>query len=364
MAKPFLPDNNVPGLASARPSWRPSLGVLALAVTSFAVAYGLTSLSKRPPSAPPGMVWIPGGDFLMGTPDKTPQRNETPAHRVHLNGFFMDVTEVTNAQFREFVVATGYVTIAERKPDWEELKKHAPPGTPKPPEELLVAGSLVFSPPSKQVPLNNVAAWWKWTPGASWQHPEGPDSDLKDRDYHPVVHIAWDDAQAYAKWAGKRLPTEAEWEYAARGGLVAQRFSWGNKPPSENETSLANIWHGEFPHHNTNVDGWVRTAPVRSFEPNGYGLYDMAGNVWEWCNDWYRADAYASRSGLTVAPDGPADFWDPAEPTVPKRVTRGGSFLCHISYCESYRPAARRGTATDTGMSHLGFRCVKSGKPN
>jgi formylglycine-generating enzyme required for sulfatase activity len=241
------------------------------------------------------------------------------------------------------------------------MKKQLPPGTPRPPADKLVPGSLVFTPPPTAVPTTNVARWWTWTPGANWRHPEGPASDLNGRDDHPVVQVSWDDAVAYAKWAGKRLPTEAEWEFAARGGLAGARFTWGAEAPTDTDGKKANIWQGTFPNHNTRADGYERTAPVRSYPANGYGLYDTAGNVWEWCADWYRADAYAGRTGGATNPKGPETFWDPAEPLVPKRVTRGGSFLCHVTYCESYRPAARRGTAADSGMSHLGFRCVKDG---
>lgn len=316
--------------------------------------------SKPPVATPDGMVWIPGGVFTMGTRATTNQRNEQPAHVVQIDGFFLDEHEVTNRQFREFVAATGYVTVAERKPVWEELKAQLPPDTPEPPADLLVPGSLVFTPPEHAVPLNDVSRWWTWTPGASWKHPEGPASDLADRDEHPVVHVSWDDAMAYCRWAGKRLPTEAEWEYASRGGLEDQRYPWGAAAPDDQTRDVANIWQGRFPNHNTRVDGFVRTAPVKTYPPNGYQLYDLAGNVWEWCSDWYRADAYVERRGITRNPTGPVDYWDPAEPTVPKRVTRGGSFLCHVDYCESYRTAARRGTAADTGMSHLGFRCAQS----
>lgn len=309
------------------------------------------------------MVWIPSGQFTMGTEGHGAIRNEQPAHKVLVDGFFMDVHEVTNTQFQEFVAATGYVTVAEKAPDWEDLRRQLPPDTPKPPPETLVAGALVFTPPAEPVPTHDVSRWWTWTPGANWKHPEGPGSDLTGRADHPVVHVAFDDAVAYARWAGKRLPTEAEWEYAARGGLAGTRFTWGNEPPAEDDGTKANIWQGRFPHLNTKADGFARTSPVKSYLPNGFGLYDMAGNVWEWCSDWYRADAYAGRRGLTSNPRGPDTFWDPNEPRVPKRVIRGGSFLCHVTYCESYRPAARRGGAVDTGMSHLGFRCVVSG-PN
>jgi formylglycine-generating enzyme required for sulfatase activity len=306
------------------------------------------------------MVWIPPGEFTMGTTGDTPNHNEQPAHIVRIDGFWIDEHEVTNSQFREFVAATQYVTTAEKSPDWEEMKRQLPPDTPEPPAETMVPGSLVFSPPTTPVPLDDVSGWWTWTPGACWVHPEGPDSDLAGRDDHPVVHVSWDDATAYAQWAGKRLPTEAEWEYAARGGLTGKRFTWGDRPPDDT-SKLANIWQGTFPNRNLELDGWERTAPVKSFPPNGYGLFDMAGNAWEWCSDWYRADAYVGSREVTSNPQGPASFWDPGEPLVPKRVTRGGSFLCHMTYCESYRPAARRGTASDSGLSHLGFRCVVSG---
>ncbi|MEZ6140818.1 MAG: formylglycine-generating enzyme family protein [Zavarzinella sp.] len=306
------------------------------------------------------MVLIPPGEFLMGQADESTNKNEQPAHKVQIAAFYMDETEVTNAQFQKFVDSTGYITTAEKKPNWEEMSKQLPPNTPKPPDDQLVPGSLVFSPPTTAIPTDNVARWWQWVPGACWKHPEGPDSTIMGRELHPVVHVSWDDANAYATWAGKRLPTEAEWEYAARGGLEGKRFGWGDEYPNDSTADKANIWQGDFPHNNLKVDGWDRTAPVKSYPANGYGLYDTAGNVWEWCSDWYRADAYVNRQGTTVNPTGPASYWDPREPLVPKRVTRGGSFLCHVSYCESYRPAARRGTSIDTGMSHLGFRCVIS----
>lgn len=337
------------------PRWRIHV---AMALGAFGIAYAVTAITRD--GGPEGMVLIPAGEFEMGTSGGTPNKNEQPAHKVRLDAFFMDETEVTNAQFRMFVEKTKYVTTAEKTPDWEEMKKQLPPGTPRPPDDQLVAGSLVFSPPGGAVPMDNAAQWWKWVPGACWRRPEGPNSTLEGKDDHPVVHVSWDDANAYAKWARKRLPTEAEWEYAARGGLVDKRFVWGDDSPTDTDGKKANIWQGEFPHKNTKVDGYDRTAPVKSYSANGYGLFDTAGNVWEWCSDWYRADAYAGRKDITTNPTGPDKFWDPNEPLAPKRVTRGGSFLCHVTYCESYRPAARRGTAADTGMSHVGFRCVIS----
>jgi formylglycine-generating enzyme required for sulfatase activity len=258
------------------------------------------------------------------------------------------------------VEATGYVTTAEKAPDWEQIKVQVPPGTPRPAPEMLVPGSIVFTSPPGPTPWEDIAQFWSWTPGACWKHPEGPGTDIAGRESHPVVQVSWMDANAYAAWAGKRLPTEAEWEYACRGGLAGKRFPWGDEPLPETDGKRANIWQGEFPHRNTKADGWERTAPVKSYPPNGYGLYDMGGNVWEWCGDWYRADAYLAFQGTAVNPRGPDTCWDPNEPLAPKRVTRGGSFLCHASTCESYRPAARRGTEVETGMSHIGFRCVMS----
>jgi formylglycine-generating enzyme len=309
-----------------------------------------------------GMVWIPGGEFSMGSTDPLARADEAPIHRVRVDGFWMDATEVTNRQFAEFVQATGYETIAERPIDWEELKKQVPPGTPKPPEEELLPGSLVFTPPTNAVPLDAVRHWWKWTTGANWRHPDGPLSSIEGKDDVPVVHVAYVDAVAYATWAGKRLPTEAEWECAARGGLERKVNVWGDEPV---DAKRCNIWQGHFPDKNTAEDGFVGAAPVKSFPPNGYGLYDMAGNVWEFCSDLYRPDTYAQRtSATTVNPTGPTRSFDarnPHEPVV--RVIRGGSFLCNDSYCASYRPSGRMATSPDTGLSHTGFRCVVSAPP-
>jgi len=358
-------DRKLPEPAPAAPArpWRfpwHIVGTVLLAGLAFAVAFAITRMLK--PGDPPGMKWIAPGEFVMGS-DTGPDA-EQPSRLVKLDGFWIDETEVTNAEYRRFVDATGYMTVAERTPTWEEMKKQLPAEAEKPPPEKLVAGSLVFQPPSRPVSLDNAAAWWDYVPGANWKHPEGPRSDLAGREDHPVVHVAFEDADAYALWAGKRLPTEAEWEYAARGGLAKTRFTWGDTPPKD-DSDLANIWQGDFPLKNEKRDGWERTAPVKSFPPNGYGLYDMAGNVWEWCSDWYRVDEYSIRGSKTAAlmnPSGPNASWDPHESWSPKRVVRGGSFLCHITYCESYRPAARRGTAIDTGLCHSGFRCVISGK--
>lgn len=313
-------------------------------------------------AARPGMVWIPGGEFLMGSTDPLARPDESPVHRVRVDGFWMDATEVTNAKFAEFIAATGYRTIAERPVDWEEMKKQVAEGTPKPDESMLQPGSLVFTPPDHPVDLAGYEQWWTWTLGADWRHPEGPGSTIEGREQHPVVHIAYVDAVAYATWAGKRLPTEAEWEFAARGGLDGKINVWGDDPV---DGSRCNIWQGHFPDRNTAEDGFVRSAPVRSFQPNGYGLYDMAGNVWEWCSDLYRPDTYARRlievgkDGVAVNPQGPAKSLDLRNPHAPEsRVHRGGSFLCNDSYCASYRPSARMACPPDTGLHHLGFRCV------
>lgn len=320
------------------------------------------------------MAWIEGGEFLMGATDTTDWPGELPQHRVRVSGFYMDVTEVTNRQFADFVKATGYVTIAEQPVDWEQIRKQVPEGTPKPPDSVLQPGSLVFVQPPQMVDLTDPSYWWKWTVGANWRHPEGPGSTITDRMDHPVVHVSFADAQAYAAWAGKSLPTEAEWEYASRGGVQGARYHWGNNDASD-ITPPCNIWQGQFPIENTKADGALRTNRVGSYAPNAFGLYDMAGNVWEWCADKYRADAYEypnnrmaeqpnnqkDHQPLTTDPTGPSDSWDPndAVPSTLKHVIRGGSFLCHRGYCESYRNSARRGETPDTGMSHIGFRCVR-----
>jgi sulfatase modifying factor 1 len=307
-----------------------------------------------------GMVWIPAGAFTMGSTDREGRPDEYPAHTVRVDGFWADANEVTNAQFHKFVEATGYVTTAETKPDWAELKKQVPPGTPKPADSLLVASSLVFTPPHHPVPLDDVSQWWSWKKGADWKHPQGPGSSLIGKDNYPVVQVSWDDARAYARWAGKRLPTEAEWEYAARGGLKDKPYPWGSEDVTAGKPK-ANTWQGSFPNRNTQWDGYYGLAPVRSFAPNGYGLYDVAGNVWEWCYDWYDANYYAGLAGhITNNPTGPVSGNDPMDPSAPKRVVRGGSFLCNASYCKGYRVTSRMKTSPDTGLEHTGFRCVAS----
>ncbi|MCZ6652027.1 MAG: formylglycine-generating enzyme family protein [Planctomycetota bacterium] len=310
----------------------------------------------------PGMVWIPGGEFTMGGDDEYAWSDEVPLHRVRVAGFWMDATEVTNGQFRKFVQANSYITTAERAPKLADIMSQLPPGTPAPREEDLVAASAVFVSPGRPVSRSNPGLWWAWTKGANWRHPEGPDSSIDGKDHHPVVHVSWFDAVAYAKWAGKRLPTEAEWEFAARGGLVDKTYVWGEERASSSKPQ-ANLWQGTFPHKNTKQDGYIRTAPVKSFPANGYGLFDMAGNVWEWCADWYRHDTYPRRASdaVVINPQGPNDSFDPQERHAPKRVQRGGSFLCQDSYCAGYRPSARMKTTPDTSLSHSGFRCVRTG---
>jgi sulfatase modifying factor 1 len=344
--------------------WARWASLCGLAAVGFLIAYLAATPTPRPSIervGPPGMRWIPGGEFTMGTDSDMAWPDEKPSHRVHVDGFWMDETEVTNAQFHRFVEAAGYVTTAEQPPELEEVMRQSPPGTPPPPPEKLVPGSLVFTPPPGPVPLDDVSRWWSWTPGADWRHPEGPGSGIEGKDDHPVVHVSWYDAVAYARWAGKRLPTEAEWEFAARGGLEGKPYVWGDAKPSETAV-FANLWQGEFPHRNTAADGYARTAPVRSFRPNGYGLHDMAGNVWEWCSDWYWRDLYRQRAGQALIdnPTGPTPSADPTQPFAPLRVQKGGSFLCNDSFCSRYRPSARHGNSPDTGMSHVGFRCVQT----
>jgi len=314
------------------------------------------SKSTEPPL---GMVWIPEGTFNMGSEGPQSRPDEAPVHAVKVDGFWIDQTEVTNAQFSEFVAATGYVTTAEKPVDWEEMKKQLPPGTPKPHDSLLQASSLTFKPTQGPVDLNNYGEWWEWKPKASWRQPRGKGSSIEGKEDHPVVHVSWDDANAYAKWAGKRLPTEAEWEWAARGGLKDKKYPWGDEDISQGKAK-ANSWEGSFPYDNLNKDLFFYSAPVKSFEANGYGLYDMAGNVWEWCSDWYHYDYYKTLEGKTTTnPQGPTESYDPYNPYISQRIIRGGSFLCNDTYCSGYRVASKMKSSPDTGSQHTGFRCVK-----
>ena len=334
-------------------------------VTASGFAPTIVNALSATEGAPEGMVWIPGGEFSMGSDSKDESicslpgvtRDATPIHRVYVDGFWMDATEVTNKQFAAFVEATGYITVAEQKPTQEEF--------PTAPPENLVAGSTVFSPTQDPVPLNNYFQWWNYVVGADWRHPTGPDSDLTGRENYPVVQIAFEDAEAYAKWAGNRLPTEAEWEFAARGGKAGELYAWGNEL-QPNGKFQANIYQGQFPieGRDTGADGFKGIAPVKQFAPNPFGLYDVAGNVWEWTSDWYRHDYFetlAATGEVVRNPQGPDSPFDPAEPTEKKRVHRGGSFLCTDQYCTRYMVGTRGKGEVRTASNHVGFRCVRTG---
>jgi sulfatase modifying factor 1 len=328
-----------------------------------AVSFGPTIPNKTPAPgvAPKGMVWIPGGEFSMGAQSAAHMNmvgmqatvDSRPIHRVYVNGFYMDKTDVTNGQFAEFVRATKYVTVAERKPSAADY--------PTAPPENLVAGSVVFTAPDHAVPLNDHMEWWSYVKGANWRHPSGPKSSIVGKDNYPVVQVAFEDAEAYAKWAHKRLPTEAEWEFAARGGLAGKPYVWGDEFQPGGKW-MANTHQGHFPNQDTGTDGFVGASPVGKFPPNGYGLFDMAGNVWQWTSDWYRPDYYeqlASAGGVAKNPQGPSFPYDPTEPTEKKKVHRGGSYLCTDQYCSRYMVGTRGKGEVTTGTNHLGFRCVE-----
>jgi formylglycine-generating enzyme required for sulfatase activity len=312
----------------------------------------LASFAQASAAMPAAMIFIRGGEFTMGSEE--PMFDDArPLHRVRVGSFWIDATEVTNAEFKRFVDATGYRTAAERPLDPRKI-----PGVAA---SQLVPGSAVFSNPGRPVSLESPSHWWKYVPGASWLHPEGPASSITRRMNHPVVQVAYEDALAYAKWVGKRLPTEAEWEFAARGGLDSKEYVWGDqfRPGGR---YMANTFQGRFPDANSAEDGFATTSPVRAFPPNGFGLYGVAGNAWEWVSDWYRPDYYsalAASGRVAVNPRGPDSSFDPAEPGVPKRVQKGGSFLCTDDYCARYRPGARGKGEPGSSANHIGFRLVR-----
>jgi len=319
------------------------------------------NFTKPTTPAPEGMVWIPGGEFTMGSINPVgmdsggniKMDDARPLHRVYVDGFYMDATEVTNAQFAKFVKATGFITDAERKPDASEF-----PGVPA--GTNIPAGSSVFTPPGKPVALNDYLQWWRYVPGADWKHPEGPGSSITGKDDYPVLQVSWLDAAAYARWAGKHLPTEAEWEFAARGGKAGQLYPWGNQLRPDGKW-MANIFEGSFPNGDEGLDGYKGLAPVKQYPANAYGVYDMAGNAWEWCDDWYRPDYYArlANTGTTVKnPLGPSDSFDPDEPGAQKKVQRGGSFLCTDQYCTRYMVGTRGKGEVKSASNHIGFRCI------
>lgn len=312
-------------------------------------------------ATPTGMAWIPGGTFTQGAlqNEKLALVHEKPAHPIKIDGFFMDITEVTNKAFKKFVDETGYITVAERPVNWHELKKNLPPKSPKPNDSLLAPGSLVFKKPKQALKnLDDYSQWWEWRIGANWKQPYGPGSNLNNKENHPVVHIAYEDALAYCQWANRRLPTEAEWEYASKMGLAGSTYSKMETQVPVPETG--NIWHGDFPYTNTKVDGFENTSPVKSFPPNSFGLFDMAGNVWEWTQDWYHTGYYqkALELGILKNPLGAYSSYNPNNPYSQEKVIKGGSFLCHVSYCASFRPSARMGNTLDSSQEHLGFRTV------
>ena len=307
------------------------------------------------------MIWVERKIFLQGAKntDLLAMNREKPAHYVIVDEFFMDATEVTNKQFKDFVDATNYVTIAERQIDWEDIKKDVPPGTPKPHDSILQPGSLIFNKEVDAiVNMENYTKWWIWKIGANWKHPQGPESSIKGQDNYPVVHVAYDDALAYCLWANRRLPTEAEWESAAQGIQTDAIFTWGND--SKDLNKKANTWQGQFPRINEPLDGFKYISQVKSYEPNTIGIYDMSGNVWEMVSDYFNVNYYNSLKGIKKIenPKGATSAFNPDNPNVKERIIKGGSFLCNASYCASYRISAKMGTSTDTGSDHVGFRTV------
>ncbi|APY08243.1 sulfatase [Winogradskyella sp. J14-2] len=324
---------------------------------------GYQLLAEKPNDldTPEGMVWVKGKTFLQGAKANDPfaMMREKPAHKVTVDGFFIDATEVTNKAFKAFVDATDYITVAERPIDWEVMKKELPEGIKKPHDSVLQPGSLIFNKNVKAVAnMSNYAQWWTWKVGANWKHPEGPESTIDGKDNYPVVHIAYEDALAYCKWANRRLPTEAEWEAAAQGNNSNDIFTWGND--SEALTKNANTWQGVFPVKNESVDGFELVAPVKSYPPNSLGIYDMLGNVWELTSDLFNVHYYsqADTTKAIVNPKGAETAYSPDNPYQLEHVMKGGSFLCHASYCASYRISARMGTSEDSGSDHVGFRTV------
>ena len=315
---------------------------------------------------PKGMVWIPGGELIQGAvpQDNLAMAHEKPAHKVAVDGFFMDITEVTNDEFKKFIDAAGYKTLAERKIDWEEMKKQLPEGTAKPHDSIMQPGSLTFKKTQSTVSnLYDFSQWWRWTIGANWKQPNGPGSSIKGKGSHPVVHISYEDALAYCQWAGRRLPTEAEWEKAARGNQGASTYFWGEN--SSVLSQMANTWEGEFPVMNTQTDGFENRAPVKSYPPNEFGLHDMAGNVWEWTSDWYNTNYYNEVSAdkvLIYNPSGAKRPYNVRDPYAKEKIMKGGSFLCNASYCASYRISSRMATSMDSSSEHLGLRTVATVK--
>ena len=341
--------------------YRPLFIVLGICFLLFSCKKEVQKQDNPSLQTPEGMVWVASKTFLQGAKesDTYAMDREKPAHYVTVDGFFIDVTEVTNKEFAEFVKATNYVTVAERKIDWEEMKKQLPPNTPKPHDSILQPGSLIFNKNvNAVVNMNNYAQWWTWKVGANWKHPYGPDTTIEGKDNYPVVHIAYEDALAYCKWANRRLPTEAEWEAAAQGTNTDAIFTWGN-----DDTLLdakANTWQGVFPTRNESTDGFEFIAPVQSYPANSNGLYDMAGNVWELTSDLFNVNYYKQlgTSKPLVNPKGARESYSPSNPYQKEYVMKGGSFLCHASYCASFRISARMGVAVDSASDHMGFRTV------